>query len=236
LDDRVSRLLTVAEVGDYLQLNPRTVLKMAQTGELPAVKIARQWRFRPELLERWLDSQMALMPTQSAEATEAADIELSDVLYTSPGLLSISAGNRLAALREIVARLVEEKKIAGVEPFLHMLYEREAMLSTGIGNGVAIPHARRVLGGFFPEPMVALARSADGIDWSSVDGVPVHLILVLAAPTDATHLRLLSRISRLLHVPEMMPRVLEAQTADQVAAAIGEIEHALTTAKADGVR
>ena len=227
----MGRLLTVAEVSDYVQLNQRTVIRMAQSGEIPAVKIARQWRFRPELVESWLESHSAVAAGAVGAAVEPArppgEIELSTVFYTHPKLLDLMAGNRLSALREVVSLLVAEQKVSNVNPFLQMLYEREAMLSTGIGNGVAIPHARHAVRGLFQAPMVVLARSMSGIDWRAVDGLPVHLIFLLISPDDGTHLRLLSRLSRVLRLPSAFERLKGAASSDEVIRTFGEMEQTL---------
>jgi len=230
LENQMTRLLTVAEVSDYLQLNPRTVLRMAQSGEIPAAKIARQWRFRPELLESWLESQSAVASGATIEPEPpSGEIEIAQAVYTHAKLLELLAGNRLSALREIVMLLVAERKIPNVNPFLAMLYEREAMLSTGIGNGVAIPHPRHAARGLFPQPMVVVARSPGGIDWRAVDGQPVHFVFLLASPSDSTHLRLLARLSRLLSTPQFLPRLQQADTPEAIATAVYDVERTLST-------
>jgi excisionase family DNA binding protein len=225
------RLLTVTEVSDYLQLNPRTVLKMAQSGEIPAVKIARQWRFKPEWVESWLDRQSPLAPggVPAASEDDVEEFKLAETVFTVPELLSLSATNCLGALREIVAALVQAGRLPASNPFLQMLYEREAMLSTGIGDGIAIPHPRHVSPGLFHEPTVVVARSGEGIEWSAIDGRPVHLVLLLMSPTDRAHLRLLSRLSRALKTPDAVQRLRSASSHDEVAAALRTMDQALST-------
>jgi len=99
-------------------------------------------------------------------------------------------------VRGILKQLLAPVAGATTEIILAALLAREKVLSTGIGHGIAIPHA---ISSSIPEPQVLLGISAEGADYQSMDGEPVHVFFVLLSPPDRAshHTRLLARIARL---------------------------------------
>lgn len=134
--------------------------------------------------------------------------------YLTPELvvaeLALSSKDEaLQKLAEQVAAVVPGLESDGV---LAVLKEREALGSTGIGGGIAIPHGK--LGGL-EEVIVLFARSSQGVEFAAVDGNPVHLIFLLLAPESAagTHLKILARISRMLKQSKFRDKLLAAADA-----------------------
>ncbi|MEK6253388.1 MAG: PTS sugar transporter subunit IIA, partial [Gemmatimonadales bacterium] len=99
-------------------------------------------------------------------------------------------------VRGILKQLLAPVAGATTETVLAALLAREKVLSTGIGHGIAIPHA---ISSSIREPQVLLGISAEGADYQSMDGEPVHVFFVLLSPPDRAshHTRLLARIARL---------------------------------------
>jgi len=135
--------------------------------------------------------------------------------YLTPELvvaeLAVSSKDEaLQQLAEQVAAVVPGLESDGV---LAVLKEREALGSTGIGGGIAIPHGK--LSGL-EEVLVLFARSSQGVEFAAVDGKPVHLIFLLLAPESAagTHLKILARISRMLKQSEFCDKLLAAADAE----------------------
>jgi fructose-specific phosphotransferase system IIA component len=132
---------------------------------------------------------------------------------------------------ELIRSMVDCLSAAGVisegEAVTHALLERERVMSTGIGGGVAIPHAQspavRTLA-------VALARPAKGIEFESLDEKPVRLVFMIVGPEErGGFIRILARISRLLYSGDLQARLLEAKTPTDVLATIAEEEDKLRT-------
>lgn len=112
-------------------------------------------------------------------------------------------------LDQITDALVALGRLPSKEPFLSSLIEREALGTTAIGGGIAIPHAR-VRG--LESPVMALFRFKRGIPFGALDSAPVYLIFLVLAPEEATeiHLRALARITSLLRDQKVKERLLEA--------------------------
>ncbi|HEX7127125.1 MAG TPA: PTS sugar transporter subunit IIA [Thermodesulfobacteriota bacterium] len=130
-----------------------------------------------------------------------------------------------ATKRDALGRLVDT--LAAAEPdiqparLVEALLERERIGSTGVGDGVAIPHAK--LKGL-KRLAAAFGRSRRGVDFEAVDGRPCHLFFLLVAPEEAAsdHLRALSRIARLMRDAEVRRRLVEAPDAEALYALLVE--------------
>jgi fructose-specific phosphotransferase system IIA component len=111
--------------------------------------------------------------------------------------LDIKARRKEEALAEMAALLAAAGRIAGAEELTRALLAREKLTSTGVGDGIAIPHA--MLPGL-EETLLAFGRKADGLAFEAIDRKPVRLIFLLAGPPgrEFVHLQLLSRLARLL--------------------------------------
>lgn len=135
--------------------------------------------------------------------------------YLTPELVvaDLEAGNKDEVLKLLADRVVEAVPGLAAADVLSVLTAREALGSTGIGGGIAIPHGK--LGGL-ENVVVLFARSRKGVDFAAVDGQPVHHIFLLLAPESAAgiHLKLLARISRMLKRQELRDELLETDTAE----------------------
>ncbi|NLM18357.1 MAG: PTS sugar transporter subunit IIA [Candidatus Riflebacteria bacterium] len=129
--------------------------------------------------------------------------------------LDLNAGDKASAVDKISCMLSSSGKISDHDHFVSAVMEREKIGSTAIGAGIAIPHARA---NTVNEVSVAFARSNEGIDFNSVDGDPVNLIFLLAAPVESgsLYLKLLARISRLLRYQDLVEDLKKATTKEEV--------------------
>jgi PTS system nitrogen regulatory IIA component len=110
----------------------------------------------------------------------------------------------------MVAHLAEQKVARHADAVLEVLRQREALGSTGIGKGIAVPHARSTM---VAERAVLLARSSKGVDFDASDGNPVHLcFLIVAPPTerDPVYLQMLAEIVRAVRLAPVRKKILEA--------------------------
>ena len=124
-------------------------------------------------------------------------MKIVDFLSASAVVIDLAATNKKGALEELASLLAKEGKITDAKFVVDILLEREKLGSTGIGQGIAIPHAKtdKATG-----LTAAFGLSRRGIAFDSLDGELVHIFFLLVAPPDAAgaHLKALARISRLL--------------------------------------
>ena len=153
-------------------------------------------------------------------------MNITSLLTKDTVLLDLAASSKEAALSELVGKLDEAGKLSDREAFMNDILAREAQSTTGIGDGIAIPHAKSSA---VHEPAIAFGRSAPGIDYEALDGQPAHLFFMIAASEGANndHLEALSRLATFLMDGKFRERVLKAASADEVLAAVNDKEREL---------
>jgi len=133
----------------------------------------------------------------------------------------LSSRDKKGVLQELVSVLVESGRLKEPEKPLHVLLEREKLGSTGIGDGVALPHGKlNGLDGI----VCSFGRSKQGVDFQSIDEEPAHLFFLLLAPENSAgeHLQALARLSRLLKDPQFRKRLMAAGSKEDVYQGISE--------------
>jgi mannitol/fructose-specific phosphotransferase system IIA component (Ntr-type) len=139
--------------------------------------------------------------------------------------LNLASTDRDAVLNELVNQIPQlAKQPEARKTLLRALQERELLHSTGIGDGIALPHARNALVGLVDEPIVVFARHATGIPYGAIDGVPARLFFLLIAPTVTQHLGVLARLSRILRDPKVRQNLLSADRPEKVITLIRDAE------------
>lgn len=136
----------------------------------------------------------------------------------------LAAATRDEVLVELSANVLARYPELDQSEIVRILREREQLGSTGIGDGVAIPHGK--LRGFRPEPVLVFGRSIKGVEFNSLDARKAHLFFLMLACDTAvdTHLRMLARISRLLKEPSVRKALLEAADVHAIHAVIAQQE------------
>ncbi|MBI2401319.1 MAG: PTS sugar transporter subunit IIA, partial [Gemmatimonadetes bacterium] len=127
------------------------------------------------------------------------------------------------ALRDVVARLPLPQDLD--RDFLVTVLEaREAMGSTGIGDGIAIPHARNPILLHVDRPLVALCLLRHPVDFDAIDGIPVHALFVVISPSIPVHLKILARLGLVLRDADLRRLLRERAPADQIRASVQALE------------
>ncbi|MCI3027589.1 fructose-specific PTS transporter subunit EIIC [Desemzia sp. C1] len=142
-------------------------------------------------------------------------MKMKDILIKDVMIMDLKAQTKEAAIDEMIASLKENNRISDVETFKEGILNRESLSSTGLGDGIAMPHAKNKA---VKEATVLFARSNSGIDYNSLDGQPAFLFFMIAAPEGANdvHLDALANLSRLLIRPDFVASLKNASTADEV--------------------
>ena len=150
-------------------------------------------------------------------------MKISDLLIKDRINLDVQSSDKTGIIREL-AKLHESTGVLNdYEGYVNALMAREAQSSTGIGEGIAIPHAKTE---FVKEPALAMGRKKEGIEYDSLDGEPATLFFMIAAPDGAnnTHIETLARLSQLLLDDDFKAALENAATADEVVDIINKAE------------
>ena len=145
-------------------------------------------------------------------------MKIQDVLNKNVMLFDLQATDKEGVINEMVQSLVDNGVVTDFETFKAGIMNREAQTSTGLGDGIAMPHSKNEA---VKEATVLFAKSNKGVDYASLDGKPTDLFFMIAAPEGAndTHLAALAELSKYLMKPGFADKLRQASTPDQVIAA-----------------
>lgn len=150
---------------------------------------------------------------------------MSDLLLPARINLNLRSADREAVLEELVNQIPElSRQPEARQTLLRALREREQLHSTGIGDGIALPHARNALVGLVDHPILVFGRHPTGIPYGAIDEMPARLFFLIIAPTVTQHLGLLARLSRVLREPRLRQSLLKAEKPETVMALVAEAE------------
>src|SRR3954464_9995475 len=163
------------------------------------------------------------LPLPLAAMKPSSSLQVSALLSPATINLNLTSPDRDSVLEELVNQIPQfAKKPEARQTLLRALHEREQLHSTGIGDGIALPHARNALVGLVDHPIIVFARHAKGIPYGAIDNVPARLFFLLIAPTVTLHLGILARLSRLLREPKVRQSLLMAERPEKVISLVKE--------------
>ncbi|MFP6654363.1 MAG: PTS sugar transporter subunit IIA [Myxococcota bacterium] len=148
-------------------------------------------------------------------------MKITDILVREASILDLNSTSKDELLAEMATSLAAAEPALDAEELLAVLREREALQSTGIGEGVAIPHGK-IKG--LDRLVAAFARSSGGVDFDSIDGQPTQLLFLLVVPEQSggQHLKALARISRFFRDASFREKLLAADDLESIFRAIEE--------------
>jgi PTS system nitrogen regulatory IIA component len=214
-----SEVMTLAEVATYLRLAEKTVLRMVHKGQIPCAKVASQWRFLRPMIDDWLIAKMSVVPRNDlARLIESAPdaVPLSRLLRAEFILLDVRPGGKEKVLRQLVQPLVGTRLLVHAQPFVEKLLERERIVSTAVGKGVAIPHLRNPRENPEGGPLLVVGICREGTDFDAPDREKTCLFFLLCTDSEVVHLRVLAKVNRLAGRKDVMNRLLRSESPEQV--------------------
>lgn len=150
-------------------------------------------------------------------------MKISELLIPEVMILDLQATTKEAVFNEMIDQLSKAGRITSKQEFLSGILAREAQTTTGLGDGIAMPHAKNEA---VELPTIVFGRSEKGVDYQAMDGEPVHLLFMIAVPADAnnTHLEALASLSRYLLQDGFTDKLKQAETPTDVLALFTEQE------------
>jgi PTS system nitrogen regulatory IIA component len=224
--------LTVREVASLLNVSEKTVYRWIKAREIPAYRINEQYRFhRAELLEWATARRIGVSADIFREEGEGPLPTLAEALLAGGIAYRLVATDVKSALRAVVEamRLPEE---VDREQLLQVLLAREALASTAIGDGVAIPHVRNPIVLHVSRPAITLCFLEHPVDFGALDGKPVHCLFTMVSPTVRAHLTLLSRLAFAMRDPGFQDVIRRQALRDQILTELRRVEASLAQIRA----
>jgi len=224
--------LTVRDAAQLLNVTEKTIYRWIKQGNIPAYQISDQYRFnRAELLEWATSRRINVSPEIFAEpeGSETVPSSLSEALREGGVHYRVSGGDKAGVLRAAVEMMKLPEEVD--REFLYqVLLAREALGSTGIGEGIAIPHVRNPIVLHLSRPIVMLCFLEHPVNFGAIDGQPVTALFILISPTVRAHLYLLSRLGFALRDPEFKSAVLHQASRERIVEALRRVEASMAAA------
>ena len=142
-------------------------------------------------------------------------MKISDILSPDVIEVNLDVADKEDSLKKIINLAAKSNKITDLQKVSDTIYEREKLVSTGVGKGFAIPHGKTDA---ISDIVAAFVITRNPVDFDSIDGEPVRFIFLLIGKETLlnTHIKLLSRISRLMNKDEFRVKLLQAKTREEV--------------------
>jgi PTS system nitrogen regulatory IIA component len=219
--------LTVRQAATYLGVDDQTVRRWIAERDLPVHRANERLHLNAIELWEWAIAHgvpVSRRLLDDARRTPDQVPPLSELLERGGIHRDLSgAGQKTGVLADIVARLPLPPEVDR-EFLLTVLEAREAMGSTGIGDGIAIPHVRNPILLHVKRPFVSLFLLDRPVDFEAIDDKPVHALFVVVAPSVPVHLRALAHLGHVLRDPTLRRLLTERGASDRILARIKELE------------
>jgi nitrogen PTS system EIIA component len=218
--------LTVRQAATYLHVDDSTVRQWIAKRGLPAHRVNEGLRLNALELWEWATEQgipvSRSLLNQARKAPEPIP-PISTLLLAGGIHHDVGGEDKAGVLKELVKRLPLPADVD--RGFLTSVLEaREAMGSTGIGDGIAIPHVRNPILLHVNEPLVTLCLLRRSVDFGAIDGRPVHALFTVVSPNVPTHLRILAQIAFILRDTELRRLLRERANASAIMERVRVVE------------
>jgi PTS system nitrogen regulatory IIA component len=221
--------VTVKEAASMLNVSEKSIYRWIKDDVIPHYKINEQYRFnRTELLEWATATHRQVSPRifHESEADLLPMPSLTDAVASGGVFYRLGGKDQTSVLKSIVD-IIKLPEDVDREFLYQVLLAREMLGSTGVGNGIAIPHVRNPVVLHVVKPTVTVCFLETPIDFKAIDGIPVNILFAIISPTVRAHLHLLSRIAFVLHNRELKDALMRQAPRDELmevlAAAEGRI-------------
>jgi PTS system nitrogen regulatory IIA component len=225
--------LGVGDAARLLNVPEKEIYRWIKQGVIPAYPVDDQYRFSPaELLEWAIARKMSVNPEMFSqnESGEKELVSLSEALAAGGVHYGVGGMDKGEVLRSVVGLI----KLPGEmdRDFLYqVLLAREALGTTAIGEGIAIPHVRNPIVMQMSGPTVSLCFLENAVDFGALDGEPVRILFTSICPTIQAHLHLLSRLGHALRDVEFKKAVVAQEPSEIILGALKKLEERLAKGK-----
>jgi excisionase family DNA binding protein len=213
-----SQLLTMHELAVYLHLDEQTVSKLVSAGKIPSLQVDRQWRFKRDAIDAWIEEQLVGDDENFVDVPDGMKLPLEDLLPDQAIITNMRASTPIAVIDELAARAYTNGWLTDKPWFVGAVVERESLSSTAMDGGVAFLHTRAKDKGKIGRPFIVVGRSWSGIAFGAPDHMPTYLFFLLGLKYDRLHLPILGRLARAMRNSATIAKLRSMSSPDQLRA------------------
>lgn len=206
-----NEIMTLEEVAEYLRVSTRTVYDWAKRGDIPCGKMGTSWRFKRDEIENWTTRKL----TPRIKQTEVLPVDIKSILVPERCII-LNTDKKQVILNKLIDLCSTLPGIESRSMLAEAIFNREKLMSTGIGLGIAVPHVRF---SDVKEICAAFALSNTPItDYESLDGKPVQIVIMIIAGRNqhTEYIQYLSKIVSILQDENTKMKLLSCKTGAEI--------------------
>ena len=219
-------ILTIRQLAEYLMVSEKTVYRMLDRNEIPAIRVGAQWRFRQGDIDAWLSEEVRRVEFEgkrAALADESSDIAIAPLLAPENVWLSVASASRGALIRFMIGEASLDAHVDR-DQLVRSILEREAICSTAVLESAAFPHPVDARTFRFSRKRVLLAVLRERLDFSDPHGHRPRVVGIILARSVQGQLLALSRAIKLFANPALIDKLAAAENGDEAIAMIADAE------------
>ena len=231
--------MNLSQLSRYLHLPEPQVKKLVDRGEIPCRRIGGEAVFSREEVHHWLEQRIGVSDGAELAQVEAAldqsvpvgaveeTVSIAALIPVGAVALPLRAKTRDSVIRSMVSLGIETGLLWDGSAMTEAIKAREELHSTALGNGVALLHSRRPMPSILGDTFIALGIIPGGIPFGGGYNNYTDIFFLICSTDDRVHLRILTRLSRLLALPEFIDRLREQESESALRELIAEAENGL---------
>jgi len=201
---------------------------MVRSGEIPATRIGRVWRFDESVVLEWFNKRLkgGGAPTDSPGSPNHlwnGTTRVAELLNEELVQYTKERRSREEVLEALAALAVRTRSVPNYEHLLKSLTEREEMCPTAFEGGVAFPHPRHPLSDL-RRPVLSVLVTRHGVEFGAPDGQPTRVFVLVCSPDDRTHVKILSHLARLFHPAGAVGHLARCHTPSEILREVQRLE------------
>ena len=211
------QIMTVEEVAKFLKVSQRTVYEWAHNGEIPCGKLGTSWRFKRDEIENWVSRK--LTPRLRSEESHAGTLSS---IFSPERSLILDETRKQAVLNRLIDVSAGLPGVRNRAELAEAVYNREKLMSTGIGLGIAVPHVR------LPNVKEVMASAAlckhPVTDYESLDNIPIQIVILISAGRNqhSEYIQVLASVASMLKQEQVREKLLNCTEPSEIYDILGE--------------
>lgn len=228
----------IASLAEFLHLTPDQVRKMTERGRLPGRRVAGDWKFSRAEIHQWFEEKIGASDERELDEVDrvleiqdqkrsSQAFEISDLLSAGNIFVPLNAKTKTSVIKNMCDLTARSGILWEPDKLAEAIRNREELHPTALENGVALMHPRRPMPGIMGEPFLALGITYTGIPFGGPRGSLTDLFFLIGSTDEAMHLRVLSRLSRLIQQEDLLTELRASEVAESAWHLIADFDHNL---------
>lgn len=216
--------LKIKDIVELIEVPEHTVKKWIDSGEIPAYKVKNQYFFNKSEIHEWILLNKIEVSDKILDLKLTSRPVIISDLIRGGGIHYDVTGKNICGVIEAAVSLIPLKSDLERKEVLASLIEREKMMSTAVGRGIALPHSRNPIIADADSETVSICFLTNPVDFNALDREPVHTLFVIISSSPKRHLEILSKISHLCQRKDFVDMLKNRSDRESILCRINEIE------------